>query len=112
MQVELMSFTITLSQKGAKIIFNDWLSSVIAETIVKVTKYFENLDQFVCVDSLELDDTIDYLQNYNSLPIEESIAHLMTHKKKFNNRNQMMNVSMKALKYIFNILNDEINNEE
>ena len=58
MQVELMSFKITLSQKGAKIIFNDWLSSVIAETIVKVTKYFENLDQFVCVDSLELDDTI------------------------------------------------------
>ena len=36
----------------------------------------------------------------------------MTHKKNFNNRNQMMNLSMKELKYIFNILNDEINNEE
>ena len=39
--------------------------------MVKGTIDLENLDSFVSLDPLELNDTIDCLQNYNSLPPEE-----------------------------------------
>ena len=68
------------SQKGAEIIFNGWQSSDITEAIVKGTKDLQNLDPFVSADPLELDDTIDCLQDYYSLPPEESTAHFATQK--------------------------------
>ena len=71
-----------ISQKGAEIIFNDWQSSGITKTIVKGTKGLKNLDSFVSVDPLEHDDTIECLQDYNSLQgPEESIAHFVTQKE-------------------------------
>ena len=68
------------SQKGAEIIFNGWQSSDITEAIVKGTKDLQNLDLFVSAYPLELDDTIDCLQDYYSLPPEESIWHFVTQK--------------------------------
>ena len=70
------------SQEGAEIIFNGWQSSGITETIVKGAKDLKNLDPFVSVDLLEHDDTIECLQDYNSLQAsEESIAHFVTQKE-------------------------------
>ena len=43
--------------------------------------YLENLHLFFSVDLLELDDTIDCLQDYKSLPPKESIAHFVTQKE-------------------------------
>ena len=48
------------------------------KAIVKCTKDIENLDSLVSVEPLELDDTIDCLHDYSSLPPEESVAHFAT----------------------------------
>ena len=58
-------------------------SIFLTEAIVKGTKNLKNLDQFVSVNPLELDDAIDCLQDYNSLPPEESVLHILLHKNKF-----------------------------
>ena len=66
------------SQNGGEVIFNDWQSSRITEAIMKGIKELENIDLFVSIDPLELDDTIDRLHDYNSLPPEENIARFVT----------------------------------
>ena len=49
---------------------------------MKGIKDLENLDSFVSVNPLEHDDTIECLQDYNSLQgSEESIAHFVTQKE-------------------------------
>ena len=58
-------------------------SIFLTEAIVKGTKNLKNLDQFVSVKPLELDDAIDCLQDYNSLPPEERVLHILLHKNKF-----------------------------
>ena len=45
---------------------------------MKGTYELEKLNLLVSVDPLELDDTIDRLQDYISLPPEESVAHFVT----------------------------------
>lgn len=45
---------------------------------MKGIKELENIDLFVSIDPLELDDTIDRLHDYNSLPPEENIARFVT----------------------------------
>ena len=86
------------SQKGAEIIFNGGQSSGITEAIVKGTKDLENPDPFVSVDPLEHADTIECLQDSNSLQAsEESIAHFVTEKEVLATQNQMMSGSMMTL---------------
>ena len=58
-------------------------SILLTEATVKGTKNLKNLDQFVSVNPLELDDATDCLQDYNSLPPEESVLHILLHKNKF-----------------------------
>ena len=65
------------SQKGTKIIFNDWQSSGITEAMVKGTNDLENLDPFVSVDRFEHHDTIEYLRGYNCL----QASHFVTQKE-------------------------------
>lgn len=45
---------------------------------MKGIKELENIDLFVSIDPLELDDTIHRLHDYNSLPPEENIARFVT----------------------------------
>ena len=45
---------------------------------MKGTYELEKLNLLVSVDPLELDDTIDRLRDYISLPPEESVAHFVT----------------------------------
>ena len=79
MEVELLTFTITLGhRKEEEIKFNGWQSSGITETTMKGTYELEKLNLLVSVDPLELDDTIDRLRDYISLPPEESVAHFVT----------------------------------
>ena len=101
------------SQKGAEIIFNGWQSSSITEPIVKGTKNLENLDPFVSVDLFEHDDTIQCLQDYNSLQAsEESTTHFVMQKEVLATEESDDEWEYDSATNIFEILDDEINNEE
>ena len=102
-----------ISQKETEIIFNDWHSSGKTEAIVKGTNDLENLDPFVSVDWLEHHDTIECLQVYNCLQAsKESIAHFVTQKEVLATEESDDEWEYDDATNIFEILDDEIDNEE
>ena len=101
------------SQKGTKIIFNDWQSSGITEAIVKSTNDLENLDPFVSVNRLEHHDTIECPQGYNCLQAsKESIVHFVTQKEVLATEESDDEWEYDGATNIFEILDDDIDNEE
>ena len=101
------------SQKGAEITFNGWQSSSITQAIVKGSKDLENLDPFVSVNPFEHDDAIECVQDYNSLQAsEESIAHFAKQKEMLATEELDDEWEYDDATNIFEILDDEINNEE
>ena len=80
---------------------------------MEVTKNLQNLDPFVSVHPLEHDDTIECLQDYNSLQAsEESIAHFVTQKEVLETEESDDEWEHDGATNTFKILDDEINNEE
>ena len=80
---------------------------------MKGTKDLENLDPLVSVDRLEHDDTIECLQDYNSLQAsEESITHFVTQKEALATEKSDDAWEYDGATNIFEILDDEINNKE
>ena len=80
---------------------------------MKGTKDLENLESFVSVHPLELADTIECLQDYNSLQASvETIAHFVTQKKVLATEESDNEREYDGATNISEILDDEINNEE
>ena len=80
---------------------------------MKGTKNLENLDPFVSVDPLEHDDTIQCLQDYNSLQAsEESTTQFVMQKEVLATEESDDEWEYDSATNIFEILDDEVNNEE
>ena len=80
---------------------------------MKGTKDLENLESFVSVHSLELADTIECLQDKNSLQAsEETITYFVTQKKVLVKEESDDEREYDDATNISEILDDQINNEE